>query len=172
MKKKILVSGPVLTRSGYGEMGRFALRALRTREDVFDIYVNPLAWGHTGWISEDSEERSWIDQMVAKTVAFAQQSSNQPKYDMSLQISIPNEFKQLAPINIGYTAGIETNRISPHWIQPSNLMNKIIVISEFSKKSYDNGVYNVVDNNTGQQITGFKVIKPVSVIGFPVQERT
>jgi glycosyltransferase involved in cell wall biosynthesis len=170
MKKKILVSGPVLTRSGYGEMGRFALRALRTREDVFDIYVNPLAWGHTGWISEDSEERSWIDQMVAKTVAFTQQSNNQPAYDAALQISIPNEWKPMAPINVGYTAGIETNRVSPHWIQPSNNMNRIIVISEFGKKSYDNAVYNATDNKTGQQITGFRVVKPVDVVGFPVRK--
>ena len=170
MKKKILVSGPVLTRSGYGEMGRFALRALKSKEDVFDIYINPIAWGQTGWISEDTEERAWIDQMVAKTVAFTQQSNNQPQYDAALQITIPNEWKPMAPVNIGYTAGIETNRISPHWIQPSNNMNRIVVLSEFGKKSYDNGVYNATDNRTGQQISGFKVTKPIDVVGFPVRK--
>ena len=37
MKKKIFVKGPVLSQSGYGEQSRFALRALKSREDLFDI---------------------------------------------------------------------------------------------------------------------------------------
>ena len=47
-RKKIFVRGPVLSQSGYGEQSRFALRALRSREDLFDIYVQPIAWGKTG----------------------------------------------------------------------------------------------------------------------------
>ena len=38
MKKKIFVRGPVLSQSGYGEQSRFALRALRSREDLIYIY--------------------------------------------------------------------------------------------------------------------------------------
>ena len=41
MKQKILVKGPVLSQSGYGEQARFALRALRSRADIFDVYVLP-----------------------------------------------------------------------------------------------------------------------------------
>ena len=52
MKKKIFVRAPVLSQSGYGEQSRFALRALRSREDLFDIYVVPITWGNTGWIWE------------------------------------------------------------------------------------------------------------------------
>ena len=37
MRKKILLKGPLLTRSGYGEQARFALRSLRSRIDLFDI---------------------------------------------------------------------------------------------------------------------------------------
>ena len=55
MKKKIILVGPVLTRSGYGEQARYALRALRSREDIFDIYVQPLTWGATSWVSEYDE---------------------------------------------------------------------------------------------------------------------
>ena len=39
MKKKILIRGPVLSQSGYGEQSRFALRALKSREDLFDIFI-------------------------------------------------------------------------------------------------------------------------------------
>ena len=50
MRKKIFVKGPVLTQSGYGEQARFALRALKSREDLFDIYIQPIIWGGTGWV--------------------------------------------------------------------------------------------------------------------------
>ena len=39
MKKKIIIRGPALSQTGYGEQTRFALRALRSREDIFDIYA-------------------------------------------------------------------------------------------------------------------------------------
>ena len=64
MKKKILVRGPVLSQSGYGEQARFALRALRSKEHLFDIFIIPLAWGKTGWIWEESELRTWMDERI------------------------------------------------------------------------------------------------------------
>ena len=44
MRKKILIRGPVLSQSGYGEQARFAMRAIRSREDLFDIFLLPLNW--------------------------------------------------------------------------------------------------------------------------------
>ena len=38
MKTKVIVRAPALTRTGYGEHGRFVLRALRTMQDVLDIH--------------------------------------------------------------------------------------------------------------------------------------
>lgn len=169
MKKKILVTGPVLTSSGYGEQARFALRALRSREDLFDIYITPTPWGHCGWVHDDTEERNWMDSIIAKTVHYAQMLNGQPQYDMSLQITIPNEWKKVAPINIGYTAGIETNKISPHWIQPSNQMDKIIVVSNFAKKGFENGVYSVQDQN-GNQVPNFKVTTPIEVVNYCIRK--
>ena len=61
MKKKIFIKGPILSQSGYGEQSRFALRALRSREDLFDIYIQVVPWGKTGWIWEKDEFREWID---------------------------------------------------------------------------------------------------------------
>jgi glycosyltransferase involved in cell wall biosynthesis len=169
MKKKILVTGPALTASGYGEQSRFALRALRLREDLFDIYLTPTAWGQCGWIHEDNEERKWLDSVIMKTVQYTQASNNQPQYDMSLQITIPNEWKKLAPINVGYTAGIEVNKISPSWIAPSNQMDKILVISNFSKKSFENGVYSVQDQN-GNVNSNYKVVTPIHVINYSIRK--
>ena len=64
MKKDILVIGPALSRSGYGEQTRFALRALRSREDLFNVFIVPTVWGNTGWIIENDEERHWIDDRI------------------------------------------------------------------------------------------------------------
>ena len=91
MKTKLLVVGPILTRSGYGEQSRYALRALRSMEDAFDIYVQPLQWGQTGWVPEYDEEKMWIDHLIEKTIAHSQQNGT---YDASLQITIPNEWKK------------------------------------------------------------------------------
>ena len=131
MKKKIFVRGPVLSQSGYGEQSRFALRALRSREGLFDIYVQPVNWGQTGWIWQEDEFRAWLDSRIAETQILLQQKQLQP--DISLQITIPNEFQKMCPVNIGYTAGIETDRVSPVWLEKGNEMDKIIVISNHSK---------------------------------------
>ena len=56
MQKKILITGPAYSVSGYGKMCRLALNALKTREDIFDIYIKPNNWGRTSWITKDSEE--------------------------------------------------------------------------------------------------------------------
>ena len=61
MKKKVLLKGPLLTRSGYGEQARFALRSLRSQPDLYDIFIQPLQWGKTSWIATFGEERAWID---------------------------------------------------------------------------------------------------------------
>ena len=58
---KVLLKGPLLTQTGYGHHARTVLRALRTKEDLFDIYIQPIVWGQTSWIWEDNEERQWID---------------------------------------------------------------------------------------------------------------
>ena len=134
MKKKIFVRAPVLSATGYGEQSRFALRALRSQEDLFDIYIQPIPWGKSGWIWRNNEEREWIDARIAETQILLSQKNLKP--DMSLQITIPNEFQKMAPINIGYTAGIETDRVAPLWLQKGNEMDKILVVSEHAKSSY------------------------------------
>ena len=110
MQKKILLKGPLLTRSGYGEQARYALRCLRSRPELFDIYIQPLTWGSTSWLGELNEEREWIDSKIEKTISFIQQGG---QFDMSLQVTIPNEWEPLAEVNVGYTAGMETTQIAP-----------------------------------------------------------
>ena len=90
MKFTIIVRGPVLSMSGYGEQSRFALRALRKHEKKFDIFIVPVPWGNTNWINDDDSEREWIDNHIRRTANFLSTEKN-PQFDMSLQITIPNE---------------------------------------------------------------------------------
>jgi len=167
MRKKILLKGPLLTRSGYGEQSRFALRALRSREDLFDIFIQPLKWGHTSWLFEINEERMWIDKIIEKTIAHIQQGGG---FDMSLQVTIPNEWEKLAPVNIGYTAGIETNKVSPIWLQKGNeKIDKIITISKHSKDVYRGTSAIAKNNQTGQEID-YRLETPIEHVGYPVKK--
>ena len=161
MKKKIFVRGPVLSQSGYGEQSRFALRALRSREDLFDIYIQPINWGQTGWVWEESEFRNWMDSRILETQLLIQQKQLQP--DISLQITIPNEFQKICPINIGYTAGIETDRVAPQWLQKGNDMDKILVVSNHAKNTYVNTVAEARNNQTGETFP-YKLETPVEVV--------
>jgi len=165
MKKRVLLKGPLLTRSGYGEQARFALRSLRSRPDLFEVFIQPLSWGKTSWTSEINEERAWIDSTIEKTIGFIQQGG---QFDISLQVTIPNEFERIAPINVGYTAGIETTKIAHEWIQKTNEMNKLIVVSQFSKHVFDNTEYKAKNTQTNQEFI-LKSQTPIDAVGYPVK---
>ena len=164
--KKILVKGPALTQSGYGEHARFLLRTLKTAENIFDIYFININWGQTSWTSDDSDERRWLDSLIFKTIKHIEAGGN---FDISLQVTIPQEWEKLAPINIGVTAGIETTKISPGWVEKSLMVDKIIVVSEHTKYGFENTKYPARDNRTGEEIiVGCSC--PIDVVGFPVKD--
>ena len=162
MRKKIFVRAPCLSQSGYGEQSRFALRALRSREDLFEIYIQPIPWGQTGWVWEDNEFRQWMDSRITQTQVLLQQQALHP--DMSLQITIPNEFQKLAPVNIGYTAGIETSKVAPQWLQKGNEeVDKILVVSNHAKTTYEGTTAWATNRQTGDKVE-YKLETPVEVV--------
>ncbi len=163
MKKKIIITGPLLSRSGYGDMARFAIKALMQKQNFYDIFVNVTNWGSTGSIPLTDGMTDIIYNLVLKTEQQKKLENNNPFYDISLQISIPNEWKKIAKYNIGYTAGIETNFISPAWLLPSLEMDKIIVISEHAKSAFLDTTF------ADPQGSVFKVTTPIEVCHFPVK---
>jgi len=165
--KKIILKGPFLTQSGYGHHTRTVLRALRTREDLFDIYLQPVVWGRTSWIWKDDEERKWIDSTLEKTIAYTNMYKGNPIFDASIQVTIPNEWEKIAPINIGITAGIETTKIAPQWIEKSRIVDKVLTISKHSKDTFVNTVYEATRDDTGEKID-FKCQTPVEYVSYPV----
>jgi len=168
--KKIIVRGPALSRSGYGEQCRFALRALKSRSDIFDLYLLPTGWGATSWLHEDTEERRWIDELIIKTNTFIQESGENPEMDVSLQITIPNEWEPMAPINIGYTAGIEVTHVDPKWIEKASLVDHIITPSTHSRDVYKNTSYKMKDPEGNVLEKDYKCQTPITVVPFPVRD--
>jgi len=165
---KVLVRGPVLTRSGYGEHVRFILRSLRTIQDKLDLYVIPLAWGQTGWVIDNDEEREWLDELIKKTTTVI--NAGNFTADVSIQVTIPNEWEKIAPVNIGVTAGIETTKAAPIWIEKSNMMDLIIVPSEHAKNVLLQTSYEVTVQQTGQVIPDYKCATEIKVVSYPVKE--
>ena len=165
MRKTIILRGPLLTRSGYGEQARFALRSLRSREDLFDIYIHPLEWGQTSWLNESNEERAWIDAVIEKTISHVQGGGS---FDYSLQVTIPNEWENIATQNIGYTAGMETTKVAHEWLELGNALDKIIVVSSHSKNVYEKSEYEAIIENTGEK-TLLRNTTPIEAVNYPVK---
>ena len=112
---KILIEGPILTQSGYGEHTRFVFESLL---GLADLYVKPLGWGQTTWkISEASKE---VIDGINRQEEYSVECKNKgviPSYDLQVHVGIANEFTKKAPKSILITAGIESDRVAPKWLQ-------------------------------------------------------
>lgn len=151
---KLLLRAPVLTNSGYGVHSRQVLRALLDA-GIYDVSVSACSWGNTSFILDNDPFIRKINELVVKHELERQQNV---QYDVSVQVTIPNEFQKLAAVNIGITAGIETDRATPSWIQKVNSeVDLVIVPSEHSRQTLAGIGYNTPD---GQAL---KVEKPVVV---------
>ena len=146
--RKILVRGPALSQSGYGEHTRSVLRALKSSKKN-DIYLINVGWGETGWVYEDTDERRWIDSVILKTA----QSLGEVEFDLSVQVQLPVEWQALAPVNIGVTAGVETDTLPESWNKASEAVDAIIVPSVHSRNGFSEELHN-----------------KISVVGYPCKK--
>ena len=76
--------------------------------------------------------------------------------------------------NMEYRLSVVVNPVSSLALHPCFLLrhsekSKIVVVSNFAKKGFENGVYNVTDQTTGQQISNFRCQAPIQVINYPVR---
>lgn len=158
MKPFIVIQGPVATRSGYGEHTRDLAYSL-IRSEKYDIKIISLPWGSTPMNALDlnNPKHKAIDNCIAR-----QNITTRP--DVFIQISIPNEFQPMGKYNIGVTAGIETDTVSPEFIEGCNRMDLIVTTSQHSKHGFENTSYEKRDKNTNQPIGTLKLEKPCQVL--------
>lgn len=129
--KKVVLKGPVLTNSGYGVHCRQVFKALLKRPDI-DLYVTPTNWGKTSWILDSKFDSGIVD----KILAYSKKKNTESYYDESYQVLIPDEWEKIAKNNIGITAGFEADIVKKNWIDRVNLMDSVIVPSEFTKAAF------------------------------------
>ena len=126
MNKPLLVfQGPVFTRSGYGDHCRDLLKSLY-KMDKYDIKIIPLRWGNTPQNQVDPSTE-FGQKMLSSVIGEIAQ-----KPDVFIQVSVANEFEPKGHYNIGVTAGVETTIAPKEFIDGCNLMDLVLVPSEYS----------------------------------------
>lgn len=153
---KLVFRGPVLTASGYGTHSRQLLRGILASR-AFDVSIISTVWGSTPFLMQEDPFLQEIRELSFKHEMNVHQGT--AKYDVSIQCTIPNEFEKLAQVNIGVTAGIEVDRVSPEWLQKVNsTVDLLVVPSQHSMEVFSNTRYGT-SNGDVLQLT-----KPIVVV--------
>jgi len=158
MSKLVVIQCPLQTRSGYGDHSADLVRAIIKNRPDWELKIIPMLWGGCPLteFSDDSDESKLIRSMY-----LTKQLDRQP--DLYIQITVPNEFRNIGKYNIGITAGIETTIADSTWIEGCNRMDLIIVPSNHAKNVFLNSVYDQIDKQNNK-VGELKVMKPIEVL--------
>lgn len=133
VKKKVLLRAPVLTQSGYGVHARQIAKWLLDKSNV-DLHIQPLQWGVTPWLLNPDSLGGLVGRIMERST-----DPKRGEYDVSFQLQLPNEWDPLmAKVNVGITAGVETDKCNPEWIDRCNSMSHIVVPSKHVADTFRN----------------------------------
>lgn len=125
--RKVVISSPVATQSGYGHHAREIIKQfIEKRGNEWDIKLLSMPWGHTPFTFPIPLD--WQRRIIPLPL------TEQP--DVWVQITVPNEFQPIGKYNIGVTAGTEGDICPAEWITKINAMQVVIVPSEFTKSVF------------------------------------
>ena len=153
----LLAIAPVQSQSGYGKHSADLVRCL-IKLDKYDVKIMPLRWGNTPL---NALVPGKDDDLLSRIISNPQLPK---KPEITFQVTVPNEFRQVGEFNIGVTAGIETTVVPATWLEGMNRMNINIVPSEFAKRAFQTTGYTKNDNATQQPIGQLKLEKEIDVI--------
>ena len=161
-KSKVLLVAPVTSRSGYGNHARDVAISL-INNDSLEVYIQDVPWGACPKtaLNDSTENNLKIRQ------CFLGIKNLQVQVDIYIDLRIPNEFEQHGKFNIGMTAGIETNAVSPKWIECCNKMDLVITTSEHSKGGFTQSTYDQLKqlpNGQQEKVGTLKLEKPVKTL--------
>jgi glycosyltransferase involved in cell wall biosynthesis len=151
MKPTLIISCPASSRSGYGDHTRDLIHSL-IKMDKFKIQILDQRWGIC---SRDAMPEEFSKMVIPKLTM---------KPQVWVQITVPNEFQQVGEYNIGITAGMESDRVSPEWLEGANRMDLVIVPSEHSKKVFENSKYQGKDPKTNQSTHELELTTNIEVL--------
>ena len=162
MKRFVLMIAPFNTRSGYGDHARSIYYSIMDREDL-DIKCLDVKWGST----PRNHLRPEVKRHQKLLNSFVTQDQIQGQPDIVIDIRIPNEFIQGGKINIGITAGVETDVVSPEFLEGMNKMNLNIVPSKFTANTFNKCTFDKMQdapNGQRQKVGEIKNEKPIKVL--------
>ncbi len=162
-KQTILLCAPVTSRSGYGNHARDIATSL-LNNDKYDLFIQDVPWGACPRNALMDNNNPIVRELKA---SFLNHKNLMAQPDIYIDLRIPNEFQQHGKINIGMTAGIETNAVSPKWIECCNNMDLVITTSEHSKKGFTQSTYDQLQkmpDGSQQKIGTLKLEKPIETL--------
>jgi len=163
MKYSVVMVAPFNTRSGYGDHARSIFYSIMDRDDL-DIKCIDVKWGNTPRNHLNLE----IPRHKKLLDTFSTPEEVQKRRpDILIDIRIPNEFATGAKINIGITAGVETDVVSPEFLEGMNRMNFNIVPSRFTADTFNRCSYDRMEDQPNGEKKKAGVVKnekPISVL--------
>lgn len=131
--KSIIIRGPLLSQSGYGNHARQVFRWLLNKHPEDEIRVQVLPWGNTSWYVNPAAENGLIGEIMKRTGEISK------KFDVSFQIQLPNEWDPgIANFNVGISAVVEADKCNPAWVDACNRMSTVIVPSQYCENTIRN----------------------------------
>jgi len=134
LNKTVIFRAPVASVSGYGVHSRQIAVMLDKLAQKYNwqLFFQITPWGQTPFLLRDYPEKDIV-------MKYNKPYNLNTKPDISVQLILPNEFQlDLAHYNIGITAGVETDRCNPKWVEACNKMDMVIVPSQHIKKTFEN----------------------------------
>lgn len=133
--KNVLLSGPLLSNSGYGVHSRQVFSYLNNLADV-KVYCNILKWGNLPWHLSDKYTSGQFNKIIKNHIPESHLSN--VEFDESYSIGFPHEWLFFGKKNIGITAGVETDIVPFHWLKYINKADKVICTSKFTAEAFYN----------------------------------
>ena len=126
---KVIIRAPLLSVSGYGVHSRQVFSYLENSKFNFEIEAQIVNWGNTSWLVNPEDEGGIVERIMSLT------GKREGVSDLSLQIQLPDEWDpNLARVNIGISAVVETDICRKEWVDACNKMDAVIVPSRHAKQ--------------------------------------
>jgi glycosyltransferase involved in cell wall biosynthesis len=104
-----------------------------------ELFIELTRWGFTPWLLDENMHDGLVGDIMKYSRPPIDQNGNRIICDVSLQLILPNEWDpSIAKYNVGLTAGVESDKCNPLWIDACRRMDMMIVPTEHVKKTFLN----------------------------------
>ena len=132
--KRVLLSGPLLSNSGYGVHSRQVFSYLSSLKNV-KVFCNILNWGNIPWHLSDEYTSNVYKDIIESYVPESHLTNL--TFEESYTVSYPHEWLFYGiEKNIGITAGVETDVVPFHWLKYVNKADQVICTSNFTAEAF------------------------------------